>query len=383
MERIEYSAIETLLQVLKRRDYVTLAPILREGAIIYDEVENASQLPRAFVDVQAAGSYRVERREDNAYFGHHVGPTTWKKFLFPPLFELFRVIRTASGFRIEGDANSENHDTVPQHKYAFIGVRPCDVQALALNDKVFQNGPYVDRAYKVRRESMFVVAVNCTEAGGTCFCDSMGTGPKANGGYDLCLTELTGDDEGFFLLEVGSERGADVAKELPSRPADPSERERAVEAIQRARTSMGRTLQTDRLREMLADNLDHPEWDNVARRCLTCANCTMVCPTCFCSTVEDVTDLTGATARRVRTWDSCFTLEFSYIHGGSIRSTPKSRYRQWMTHKLSRWVDQFGEYGCVGCGRCITWCPVGIDLTEVARAIRERQHSSITLQEEV
>ncbi|MBF0393567.1 MAG: 4Fe-4S dicluster domain-containing protein, partial [Alphaproteobacteria bacterium] len=117
-------------------------------------------------------------------------------------------------------------------------------------------------------------------------------------------------------------------------------------------------------------NREHPRWDEVAKRCLTCGNCTMVCPTCFCTTVDDVTDLGGTRTERVRSWDSCFTLDFSYIHGGSVRNEGSSRYRQWITHKLSSWHDQFGSSGCVGCGRCITWCPVGIDITEEVGAIR-------------
>ena len=133
---------------------------------------------------------------------------------------------------------------------------------------------------------------------------------------------------------------------------------------------MGRSLDTDGLKELLQGNPNHPRWDDVAARCLTCANCTMVCPTCFCTTVEDHTDLTGADRRAGRKWDSCFTLDFSYIHGGSVRNRSKSRYRQWMTHKLASWIDQFGTSGCVGCGRCITWCPVGIDITAEVAAIR-------------
>jgi sulfhydrogenase subunit beta (sulfur reductase) len=136
---------------------------------------------------------------------------------------------------------------------------------------------------------------------------------------------------------------------------------------------MGRTMDTKGIKELLYRNYENPRWDDVAKRCLTCGNCTMVCPTCFCTTVEDITDLTGEHVERWRKLDSCFTMDFSYIHGGSVRSSPRARYRQWMTHKLATWIDQFGTSGCVGCGRCITWCPVGIDITEETGAIRDSE----------
>ncbi|MBZ0254314.1 MAG: 4Fe-4S dicluster domain-containing protein, partial [Candidatus Methylomirabilis sp.] len=133
---------------------------------------------------------------------------------------------------------------------------------------------------------------------------------------------------------------------------------------------MGRSLNTDGVKELLYANAEHPRWAETAERCLSCANCTMVCPTCFCSTVEDVSDLSGEAAERRRKWDSCFTMDFSYLVGGSVRGSGAARYRQWMTHKLGSWIDQFGTSGCVGCGRCIAWCPVGIDITEEAEALR-------------
>jgi Fe-S-cluster-containing hydrogenase component 2 len=160
-----------------------------------------------------------------------------------------------------------------------------------------------------------------------------------------------------------------VAEALATRPATGEERAAVGAAIARAAGSMGRSLETAGLKESLY-RYEDPHWDEVARRCLTCANCTMVCPTCFCASVEDVSDLAGVETERRRRWDSCFTMEFSYIHGGSVRTSAGARYRQWITHKLATWHDQFGRSGCVGCGRCITWCPVGIDITEEARAIR-------------
>ena len=153
----------------------------------------------------------------------------------------------------------------------------------------------------------------------------------------------------------------------------------AAASVDRAAQQMGRAMDTHDIRDLLLDNLDHPRWDAVASRCLSCANCTLVCPTCFCSAVEDTTDLSGEEAERARVWDSCFSVDYSYIHGGSVRQSGRSRYRQWMTHKLGTWFDQFGTSGCVGCGRCITWCPVGIDITEEVAAIRatEEGHAAV------
>jgi sulfhydrogenase subunit beta (sulfur reductase) len=197
----------------------------------------------------------------------------------------------------------------------------------------------------------------------------MGTGPKVDRGFDLALTEIT-EGEHRFLVEVGSEPGRDVLAELTGRKATAGDRAVADKVSARAAQSMGRRIETDDLPGLLMRNLDHPRWDDVAGRCLTCANCTMACPTCFCTSVEDASDLSGTESERTQRWDSCFTMDFSYIHGGSVRSSPRARYRQWMTHKLATWHDQFGTSGCVGCGRCITWCPVGIDITEEVAAIR-------------
>ena len=158
--------------------------------------------------------------------------------------------------------------------------------------------------------------------------------------------------------------------ELESTTAEERDLTRREQIIEGAAQRMGRELDTTGLRELLQDSLEHPRWDEVAERCLTCGNCTMVCPTCFCTTVEDVTDLSGEQAERWRSWDTCFSLDHSYVHGGSVRPTGRSRYRQWLTHKLGTWWDQFGTSGCVGCGRCIAWCPVGIDITEEAEALR-------------
>ena len=224
-------------------------------------------------------------------------------------------------------------------------------------------------AYAGRRDGNLIITVECTEPGATCFRTSMGTGPHADSGFDLAMTELLDDDGHRFLIRAGTAAGAEVLAELPRRPADEATMTRASSAVAAAATRMGRSMPTSGLPDLLTDSRESPHWDDVASRCLTCGNCTMVCPTCFCTTTEDVTDLTGDHAERWRRWDSCFDLDFSYLHGGSVRTSGQARYRQWITHKLGTWHDQFGSSGCVGCGRCIAWCPTGIDITQEVAAL--------------
>ena len=368
--RIELDGVDALLRALQGRGYETVGPTVRDGAIVYDSISGIDDLPVGFTDRQEAGSYRLERRNDRALFGFVVGPHSWKKFLFPPVTTLWTAERDGKGF-------SFKEPSEPHPRYAFLGVRACEIAAVKIQDRVFLGESYVDTTYSERRQGAFFIGVNCGMAGGTCFCVSMNTGPRLTGGFDLALTEIHSESEHYFVVEVGTEEGASVIADVEHTPAEPTDRARAEEVSETAVSQMGRSLDTTGIRELMYDNAEHPRWAEVASRCLTCANCTMVCPTCFCSTVEDVTDLAGGEASRQRVWDSCFTMDFSYTHGGHIRSSAASRYRQWMTHKLATWIDQFGTSGCVGCGRCITWCPVAIDITEEVSAIRASPRSEI------
>ncbi len=360
---LEYTDLSQLLSALHGRGYTVIGPTLRDGAIVYDEVETVVDLPLGYTDVQDAGTYRVARRTDDAVFGYAVGPHSYKQFLHPAVVSLWEATRTDGEMTIRTPPASGV-------KYAFVGARSCELHAIAIQDRVLYQGAYADPIYATVRESLFVVAVNCAHAGGTCFCVSMGTGPRATSGFDLSLTEVQGEGTHYFVVEVGSEHGAEILDQVPHRAASADESAAAERVVAEAAGQMRRTLDTDGLRDLLYRNLEHPRWEEIERRCLSCGNCTLVCPTCFCTTVNDVTDLSGQHAERVRTWDSCFTADFSYIHGGSVRTSVRSRYRQWMTHKLASWIDQFGTAGCVGCGRCVSWCPVGIDITEEVREIR-------------
>jgi ferredoxin len=360
---ITVDGLERLLEAIRARGYRAIGPTLQNQAIVYDDIESLSDLPRGWTDEQDGGRYRLARRDDQALFGYTVGPQSWKKFLHAPKLRLWTAERQGEDVIVAPEAP-------PNDRLAFIGVRACEIRAIEIQDRVLVNDLYADPHYQALRERALIVAVNCGKAGGTCFCVSMHAGPGVEQGFDLALTELLDGAEHVFLVEAGSEEGRVLLEQIPHRPASPGEIEAGDAVVERTASSMGRKMRSDDLNQLLMSNLEHPRWDEVATRCLSCTNCTLVCPTCFCTSVEDASDLAGARAERWRWWDSCFTMDFSYIHGGSVRASAKSRYRQWMTHKLATWIDQFGSSGCVGCGRCITWCPVGIDITEEVRAIR-------------
>ncbi|MCB1229147.1 MAG: 4Fe-4S dicluster domain-containing protein [Verrucomicrobiae bacterium] len=359
---------DALIGALERRGYAVVGPTVRDGTIVYDEISRSDEMPVGWTDEQDGGHYRLKRRDDAALFGYAVGPQSWKQFLHPSQLRLVKADRDEKG----GMAFSDGDDGEPA-RYAFLGMRSCELHAMTIQDRVFLGSGAADSHYERRRRRIFSIGVSCGVAGGTCFCVSMETGPAVTDRtpHDLALTEVIDGDRHFFLLTAGSDEGREVLAELPVTMASEDDRAAAAERVDRAAASMGRAMSADGVRELLRENFDHPRWEDVAQRCLTCANCTMVCPTCFCTTVEDVTDLTGDHAERWRRWDSCFTMDFTWMPGGGARQSAKSRYRQWLTHKLSTWHDQFDSSGCVGCGRCITWCPVGIDLTEEVAAFRE------------
>jgi ferredoxin len=354
-----------LITALQTKGYTVIGPTIRDGAIVYDAISEVADLPVGMTDRQEAGSYRLVHRADDALFGYTVGPTSWKRYLFPPRSTLLTIES------VDGHLTfSAPEPTRP--RYAFLGVRACELAAIAIQDKVFLDSGRTDRTYFDRRHDLFTVAVNCGVAGNTCFCASMGTGPECTTGFDLVLTEIIEDDRHEFVAAAGSDDGEQILAALEGREALEVDLDRVAATVATATSLMGRTLDTTSIKEVLYASRDSDHWGNVAERCLACTNCTLVCPTCFCSTTEDTASLDASTATRQRRWDSCFALDFTSLHGTPVRHSTAARYRQWLTHKLASWQDQFGTSGCVGCGRCITWCPVGIDITAEAAAIRDK-----------
>jgi sulfhydrogenase subunit beta (sulfur reductase) len=360
---ITIEGLSSLLTALQQDGFLLLGPRLKDGAIIYDEITGIDSLPVGWTETQEPGSYQLSQTKSGALFGYASTAQSWKKFFFAPTETLWKIRKEANGLRLLPEVPS-------LQKKALLGVRSCDLHAMKIQEQVFLKGPHADEHYAQRQRDTFIVAVQCGQAASTCFCTSMSTGPRASAGFDLALTELF-EGGHRFLVEVGSDAGDAYVKKINPQQASEADQRESLAATARASSQMKRSVDTTQLKETLYQNLEHPRWDHVAARCLACANCTMVCPTCFCSTTEDTTSLDGQEATRQRRWDSCFTMDHSYIHGGSVRVTHKSRYRQWLVHKFASWIDQFGSSGCVGCGRCISWCPAKIDVTEELAQIRK------------
>lgn len=359
------AGLADLHAALTAAGYQVIGPQAAGTAITIGPLASAADLPFGVGVEVRPGGYRLRQRPDRAAFGHSAGPGSWKQFLHPPREKLWGATREPGSQDFTPDPPEP-----PAQKLAFLGVRSCDLHAIGIQDRVLGGSAHPASAYAQRRASVMIIAVNCTEPGQACFCSSMNTGPRAGGGYDLLLTEFADPGNHRFLVETGSPAGQDLLGRLPVSPADAALTERARAELESAAGQMGRAMDSAGLRDLLAGSLEASRWDDVASRCLTCGNCTMACPTCFCTQISDTTDLSGEHAGRWQTWASCFDLDFSGLHGGPVRSSGRSRYRQWLTHKLGTWHDQFGESGCVGCGRCIVWCPAGIDLTEEVAALR-------------
>jgi sulfhydrogenase subunit beta (sulfur reductase) len=360
--------LDTVLTTLRDLDYQLEGPQVKDFTVVLGPIEKLADLPKGYKSQESPGKYTLSSNGKENYFDVTSGPHTWKKYFFPPKAQLMV-------FQQDTDDPStwitkSGEEEVPQ--YALIGVRPCDLAGIHIQDKIFLEGDRCDPIYLERREKALILVVNCGKPGDTCFCTSMGTGPKAESGFDLALTEI--DDH--FLIEVGSEKGQKALAELDLQSASEDLLKKAEWVINNSIRKIELNLPSpEKLETELLENLDHSHWNDVAARCLSCGSCTQVCPTCFCWDSVDKTLLPGNTIIRERSWDSCFNPDYTYVAHGNTRPNTRARYRQWLTHKFASWYEQNGTSGCVGCGRCITWCPADINHLDEIAAIREGEPS--------
>jgi len=334
--------LRKLFNIIKEKGYRVIGPKVIENVIRLAELKDYSELPFNIEDVQGPGTYKLVKGN---FFRH--GPDSPKKFLFPPRLLLFKVY----------DDWTIEIPEVEEELIAFFGIKPCDLAAIKAMDKV--QGELGDPYYNAVRKNLLIVVENCVEPGETCFCSTMETGPIAESGFDIAYTRI-GD---VIVFDYDSELGAELLRELDLKPLDPDIRSKYAEVVEKASSKARADFSIEGLPEELELSLKSPIYKEVTEKCLGCANCNMVCPTCFCFDVVDVPVLDGS-AERIRVWDGCFSYSYAIVAGGHFRPDLWARYRHWLLHKFSYWLKQFGRFGCVGCGRCITWCPVGIDVRE-------------------
>jgi len=299
--------LQVLFDLLREDGRRLIGPTVADGTIVYDDISSVDELPRGWGDEQSPGRYRLRRRGDERLFGYVVGPTAWKKWTFPAFIPLTRA--THDGHKV----SFEPEQAAPA-KLAFLGARACEIAALAVQDRVLIGTEFIDPDYMVRRANVLVIAVQCTTSASTCFCTSMGTGPEVTEGYDLSLTEL---DAGF-IVDAGTPAGRAILERLPLRPATAAEQYGVAATVAAVRARIGDPVPTDGIHDRLLAQLDHPRWAQVAERCITCGNCTLACPTCFCTTVTQATDMSGDAALASRSWDSCFSPGFAKVAVGSF-----------------------------------------------------------------
>lgn len=305
--------------------------------------------------------FRQINSSDELNMGYHSTMLSpGKAYLYRPREELFSFSFGNSIEIREAPADAEQR--------ILVGVHSCDTNAILYLDRVFL-GQFRDPIYEARRNNTMIISLNCERVTGNCFCPSVGAGPflKSVNGYDMLLTDF-GDD---YLVELKSERARglfnvdDIKKSGAEEFKVKEEKERA--ALQK----FTKTINMDGLDSVLRKGSEHPVWRTTAEElCLSCTNCVMVCPTCFCYDVVDEIAVDKKTVRRYRQWDACQDAKFAEVHGGNFRARRSARLRQFVTHKLGQ-TFQFGVFGTVGCGRCITWCPTGIDLTEMAKEVQK------------
>ena len=361
--KIETDVLQELMEALQDLGYTIIGPRQKAAAMVLGPIASIQELPWGWRDRQAPGAYSAAKSAPSGFFQYTCGPDTWKRFLYPPRSRLFHATMAKGAITLA-------HDDQSPPRYAFLGMRACDLKALAILDRVFLKQDHPDPHYQTVRQNLFIIAVNCLEPGDTCFCAAMGAGPRADSGFDLVLTEICTSQKHELLVASGSPQGAALLATLPSKAASAETLAQVARGINMATEKMARrTPLLSRAADIFASRFNDSHWASLQQRCLACGNCTLVCPTCFCHTIEEREFLETGQAERHRVWDSCFSRNFSYMHGGSARASIASRYRQWLCHKLSTWQPQFGTLGCVGCGRCRTWCPAGIDMVEEARAL--------------
>lgn len=345
----DMESLEKLILALKSRGLAVLAYKLQGDLPVFGEVGSLRDILVEYSDLQSPGSYKLVK-DMRGFFRH--SQYSPKYFLHPPIQDVYEV---------SDDFNIAQTRTNPVPT-ALFGIKPCDLAAIEVLDKILE----CDDVYQARRSSIaYIIVEECVEPGGTCFCGSVGAGPSVTKGYDVAYTRL--DDK--VLFKVGSSKGMELIEKLGLAKAPEKLLRKYEELLVDAKRKASRLPPLETIAKALEDVAPAEEfWRYVSARCVGCTNCNMVCPTCFCTEFVDYANLTG-NARRERQWFGCLSYTYGQVAGQHFRPELLMRYRHFVLHKFVFYQKQIGLPGCVGCGRCITWCPMGIDLREVVSRV--------------
>ena len=280
----------------------------------------------------------------------------FKKLLVPPKFSLFHF-----------DSKGYATDFSTLQKRVIFGLHPCDIKALLIMDE-FHAKEFKDPYYYERRNRTVIIGLSCLPDD-KCFCNATGN-ETVTEGFDLFLTDL-GE---YFLVWVGSSRGDDLVRECP-KLTDANVGHEDLKKYMQWQKHRSRQFKMDidltAMPEIVELSYDSHVWEQEGKKCLSCGACTIVCPTCPCYTVLDEAELVKMEGERVRRWDSCMFREYSMVAGGhNFREARSERLRLRFIHKLQSFVGKFGKPACVGCGRCLDTCPVGIDILSMVKHLQ-------------
>lgn len=348
---IEQADLYSLIQAIPE-EYRVIGPKKENYSLNLGELKNPRDLALGYISEEDRGIYRLYKEEgsmsiDRARYMNHP-----KYFTHLPTEELYRTKKTNGSFEVE-------EPEMDKRKLAFVLIKSCDISALHCMDRVFDQ-KYKDPSYNATREDTLIIGANCFHPGKNCFCTTFNAGPTTDKGFDLQLSDF-GDK---YMVEVGTEKGAELLSQIPSHPAGADDLQKKEMMTERSKRLMFKAFDIKKGVKTLNENYEHPYWDELKNDCFSCTNCISVCPLCFCYEVSDESNVTRTESRRVRKWDACQDLNFAGIHGANFREDRAARLKHWVNHKIHWQHDQYGCSGCTGCSRCITWCPIGIDITE-------------------
>ena len=259
-------------------------------------------------------------------------------------------------------------------KSVIFGCRPCDAKGFAIYDRVFLDTDTPDPYYREHREKTTIISQSCEAPFAGCFCVAVGGGPADTAGSDVLMTEV---DKGYYLEALTEKGGAALAVSVIEDGA--SYKDAAAKIKGEAHAKVKNPFPADATEKVSPKLFETDEfWQQVTNKCISCGACTYLCPTCYCFNITDEQALSKG--ERIRTWDACmfrhFTLEAS---GHNPRPTKSRRFRNRVGHKFLYYPEKYnGVIACCGCGRCIRYCPVSVDISEVVGYLKDPKQNPET-----